>query len=174
MPGDMDFDGDVDMDDIEGFVQGLRDASAYEERRGVPPSANGDMDGDLDFDYDDIPGFALLFNAATAAGDVTSRSQGPNAEEFDTSPVGAAGIDRAPQPAETIGPDQSSDATASLSVPSRVADVVQDRLSRSPSPGEWMQPPRDRPESNSDHREPAGAHRVRDEVSHRTDPLRQG
>jgi hypothetical protein len=58
--GDMDFDGDLDYDDIDALAAALHDAAAYEDRYGVPPETNGDTDGDEDFDYDDIPGFVEL------------------------------------------------------------------------------------------------------------------
>ncbi|MFV2066251.1 MAG: choice-of-anchor Q domain-containing protein [Pirellulales bacterium] len=58
--GDMDFDGDVDYDDIAAFVVGLNDPAAYVERYGARPSFNGDIDIDGDQDYDDIDGFVAL------------------------------------------------------------------------------------------------------------------
>ena len=60
LPGDMDFDGDVDFDDIEGFVLGLNDPAAYQAFHGAPPSWNGDADGDGDQDFDDIDDFLAL------------------------------------------------------------------------------------------------------------------
>ena len=60
--GDMDFDGDVDMDDIDALVVALRNAGVYEDIYGVPPNANGDTDDDGDFDFDDIPGFVELLD----------------------------------------------------------------------------------------------------------------
>jgi hypothetical protein len=56
--GDMDFDGDVDFDDVDDFALGIRSEVAYEALHGVPPATNGDTDGDGDFDFDDIAGFA--------------------------------------------------------------------------------------------------------------------
>ncbi|MEO2191234.1 MAG: choice-of-anchor Q domain-containing protein [bacterium] len=56
--GDMDFDGDVGMDDIDDVVFGLRTADDYEALYAAPPNANADGDGDLDFD--DILGFVRL------------------------------------------------------------------------------------------------------------------
>ena len=55
--GDMDCDSDVDFDDIDAFVLGLNDPTAYENMFGVPPSLKGDTDGDDDLDFDDILGF---------------------------------------------------------------------------------------------------------------------
>ena len=60
--GDMNFDGNVDMDDIEGFVLGLNDPIAYEARYGAPPRFAGDMDADGDQDFDDIDDFVALLN----------------------------------------------------------------------------------------------------------------
>jgi hypothetical protein len=62
--GDMNWDNNVDSDDIDDFVLGLNDAAAYESKFGIPPSARGDMDGDGDHDFDDIRGFvaATLVN----------------------------------------------------------------------------------------------------------------
>jgi len=65
--GDMDFDGDVDMDDIDVLVVALRDAGAYEDMYGAPPNSNGDIDGDGDLDFDDIPGFIDLLRPGASA-----------------------------------------------------------------------------------------------------------
>ncbi|MFV2070318.1 MAG: hypothetical protein ACC645_25405, partial [Pirellulales bacterium] len=67
LAGDMDFDGDVDFDDISGFVLGLSDPVAYENVYGQPPSANGDIDQDGDQDFDDIGGFVAVLNGASLA-----------------------------------------------------------------------------------------------------------
>jgi hypothetical protein len=56
----MDFDGDLDFDDIDDFVWGLIAADVYEDLYGVPPVINGDVDGDGDLDFDDIAGFVAL------------------------------------------------------------------------------------------------------------------
>jgi hypothetical protein len=65
--GDMDFDGDVDFDDIDDFVLGLNNPDLYESIFGVPPSVKGDTtDGDGDQDFDDIPGFVALLAGAQA------------------------------------------------------------------------------------------------------------
>ncbi|MFV2067951.1 MAG: sulfatase-like hydrolase/transferase, partial [Pirellulales bacterium] len=60
LTGDMDFDGDVDFDDIEFFVLGVTDAAAYEDIFGAPPSVRGDTDGDGKYDFDDIAEFVAL------------------------------------------------------------------------------------------------------------------
>jgi len=65
--GDVDFDGDIDFDDIAALVLGLTDLDAYEVLYGAPPNANGDTDGDGDLDFDDIPGFAELVTSGLAA-----------------------------------------------------------------------------------------------------------
>jgi hypothetical protein len=71
--GDMDFDGDTDFDDIVGFVLGLQDQAGYEAQYGVPPSTNGDTDDDGDLDYDDITGFVeLLIPSPVKGGTGTS------------------------------------------------------------------------------------------------------
>ena len=68
LTGDMDCDGDVDFDDIDDFVLGLNDATAYESTFGVPATLKGDTDGDNDLDFDDITGFvALLSGGAQSA-----------------------------------------------------------------------------------------------------------
>ena len=61
--GDMDFDGDVDFDDISGFVLGLSDPVVYENIYGQPPSFHGDMDGDGDHDFDDIDELVAILTA---------------------------------------------------------------------------------------------------------------
>jgi hypothetical protein len=69
--GDMDFDGDLDFDDLDDFVLGLMDALRYEALHGIAASTNGDMDGNSLFDFDDISGFADRLGsdpAAAAAG----------------------------------------------------------------------------------------------------------
>jgi hypothetical protein len=68
--GDMNFDGAVDMDDIDDFVLGLNDPAAYEAQYGAPPSANGDIDGDGDQDFDDIDKFVGLLNSGFTSSDV--------------------------------------------------------------------------------------------------------
>lgn len=54
---DMDLDHDVDFDDIDAFVLGLRDPQQYQTTYGYPPNRNGDMNGDGNLNFDDIPGF---------------------------------------------------------------------------------------------------------------------
>lgn len=61
--GDMDWDEDVDFDDIGPFVLGLRQPVEYQIVYGVPPAVHGDIDRDTDHDFDDIPGFVALFVA---------------------------------------------------------------------------------------------------------------
>jgi hypothetical protein len=72
--GDMDFDGDLDFDDVDDFALGLMDALRYEALYGVVPSSHGDMDGDGDLDFDDIPGFVDRLGAATTGDRTASRS----------------------------------------------------------------------------------------------------
>jgi glucose/arabinose dehydrogenase len=64
--GDLDIDGDADMDDLDDFVLALRSVEAYEALYGVPPSTYGDMDGDGDCDFDDIPEFVRVIEEAGA------------------------------------------------------------------------------------------------------------
>jgi hypothetical protein len=61
--GDMDIDGDVDFDDIAGFVLGLNDPAAYQAMFGSPPVTHGDTDMNGSFDFDDITGFVSLLGA---------------------------------------------------------------------------------------------------------------
>jgi len=60
--GDMDFDGDIDYDDIVALVLGLTDLDAYEVLYRALPNANGDTDGDGDQDFDDISRFVELLD----------------------------------------------------------------------------------------------------------------
>ncbi len=60
--GDMDLDGDVDFDDIDPLIAGLRNPQAYTDVFTVAPHVNGDGDGDGDFDFDDI---ALIVDVFT-------------------------------------------------------------------------------------------------------------
>jgi hypothetical protein len=55
--GDVDFDRDVDFDDIDDFVLGLNNPVEYESIHGVPPDLTGDINDDGQQDFDDIPGF---------------------------------------------------------------------------------------------------------------------
>lgn len=64
-PGDMDIDGDVDIDDIGPFVLALSKPAAYESVFGGPSSANGDLDGDGDLDFDDIDDMVALLHPAS-------------------------------------------------------------------------------------------------------------
>jgi hypothetical protein len=66
--GDMDCDGDIDFDDIDAFVLGLNDPSAYEDQYGAAPIEKGDIDGDGNLDFDDIDGFVALLGAGLASG----------------------------------------------------------------------------------------------------------
>jgi len=66
--GDMDFDGDVDHDDVDALVLGLTDVDAYEVLYRAPPNSNGDIDGDGDLDFDDISGFAELLGGDPRTG----------------------------------------------------------------------------------------------------------
>jgi hypothetical protein len=58
LPGDLDCNGRVDFDDVDPFVLGMNNPSAYEAQYGISPEAKGDMDGDGDQDFDDIPCFS--------------------------------------------------------------------------------------------------------------------
>ena len=64
--GDMDFDGDVDFDDVAYFVMGLEDPQRYRDiarnvwritGHDIHQRDRGDTDFDDDFDFDDIQGF---------------------------------------------------------------------------------------------------------------------
>jgi hypothetical protein len=70
IPGDMDFDTDVDFDDIDDFVLGLNDAVGYESIFGLPPSFHGDTDGDGDQDFDDISGFVDILTGGSGSASV--------------------------------------------------------------------------------------------------------
>ncbi|MFV1967440.1 MAG: calcium-binding protein [Pirellulaceae bacterium] len=58
--GDMDFDGDVDFDDIDDFTTGLGDPSGYFGTWGIGAYVHGDIDGDGRLDFDDIDPFVAL------------------------------------------------------------------------------------------------------------------
>lgn len=58
LPGDLDCDGDLDFDDINAFVLGLKTPDVYETMFGVPTALKGDLDDDGDLDFDDIEPFA--------------------------------------------------------------------------------------------------------------------
>jgi hypothetical protein len=65
--GDMDCDGDLDFDDIDDFVLGLNEPTAYENLYGVPSSLKGDADRDGDLDFDDISGFVSFLGPSSQA-----------------------------------------------------------------------------------------------------------
>lgn len=74
--GDMDFDSDVDFDDISAFALGLIDADAYRQTYGVDATAKGDINDDGQLDFDDISGFVALLSGEppTATGAVPEPS----------------------------------------------------------------------------------------------------
>jgi hypothetical protein len=63
----MDLNGSVTLDDIDGFVLGLKDPAAYEATYGVPAQLNGDIDQDGDLDFDDIDDLVVLFDVGASA-----------------------------------------------------------------------------------------------------------
>jgi hypothetical protein len=65
--GDMDFDADIDFDDIDDFVLGLNNPTLYASIFGAAPSFHGDTDGDGDLDFDDIQGFVALLQGGQQA-----------------------------------------------------------------------------------------------------------
>lgn len=65
--GDMDCDGDVDFDDIEFFVLGLTNPTAYETAMGLSAAMKGDIDDNGKLDFDDIPGFVNLLRQSLHA-----------------------------------------------------------------------------------------------------------
>ncbi|MFV2067797.1 MAG: hypothetical protein ACC645_12555, partial [Pirellulales bacterium] len=71
--GDLDFDGDVDFDDVDGMVLGLNSASFYEDTFGVPPDDAGDTDDDGDLDFDDLDGFVTIL----VTGGLAARAEVP-------------------------------------------------------------------------------------------------
>jgi hypothetical protein len=68
VPADMDWDEDVDFDDVNDFALGLRDPGAYAARFCAPSWLKGDMDGDRDHDFDDTPGFVGILTASATDG----------------------------------------------------------------------------------------------------------
>jgi len=69
LAGDVNFDGQVDFDDIAPFALGLSDPVLYTSQFGVLPLLRGDTNVDQRFDFDDITGFVQILggNAAVAA-----------------------------------------------------------------------------------------------------------
>ena len=65
--GDMDANGQVDLEDVTAFVQALQDPAAYTALHGLDPTARGDLTGDGVFDLADVEPFAQLFGASTLA-----------------------------------------------------------------------------------------------------------
>lgn len=66
--GDMDFNRQVDFDDIDPFVLALNDPVEYESNFGVAREFHGDIDGNGIMDFDDIQGFvAILTGGAGGA-----------------------------------------------------------------------------------------------------------
>ncbi len=70
-PGDMDFDGDTDFDDIDDFVLGLSDPNQYLATYGVASTVQGDIDGDGDHDFDDIDDMVALLSGGLGANAAT-------------------------------------------------------------------------------------------------------
>ena len=58
--GDIDLDGDVDSDDLDGFVLGLTDPAAYEAQYGVSPVMHGNLNQDGYLDINDVEPFVGL------------------------------------------------------------------------------------------------------------------
>jgi hypothetical protein len=71
--GDMDFDGDLDYDDIAPFLLGLGNPVGYEATYGRSAQVAGDVDSNGVFEFDDITAFAARLGVrgipAFAAGD---------------------------------------------------------------------------------------------------------
>ena len=64
LSGDMDGDGDVDVDDVNPFVQALTDRAAYDlAHPGVLADLVGDVDGSGKFDLGDISKFKALVSS---------------------------------------------------------------------------------------------------------------
>jgi hypothetical protein len=68
--GDLDWDDDVDFDDIDDFVLGLNNAALYLSNYGVASSLTGDMDNDGDQDFDDIAGFVAALTGGGASSQI--------------------------------------------------------------------------------------------------------
>ncbi len=65
-PGDLNGDGRIDMDDIEGLALALRAPALYEAIYGINPVVAGDTDLDGDLDFDDIAAFLDLMTVGSA------------------------------------------------------------------------------------------------------------
>ncbi|MFV2070188.1 MAG: hypothetical protein ACC645_24740, partial [Pirellulales bacterium] len=81
--GDMDLDGNADVNDVGAFALALTDAVAYEAAFGVRPAGQGDFDRDGDLDFADLPGLV-----AALAEPIASRGAAGPAER-----VGISGTD---------------------------------------------------------------------------------
>jgi len=75
--GDMNFDSDVDFDDIGAFALGLVDPAGYRQAFGVEATANGDTNDDGRFDFDDITGFVALLTGQGQAGSILAVPEPP-------------------------------------------------------------------------------------------------
>ncbi|MFV2070959.1 MAG: hypothetical protein ACC645_28665, partial [Pirellulales bacterium] len=62
--GDLDWDDDVDFDDVEALVLGLNDPTAYQAQYGSPPVTRGDIDRDGDHDFDDVGRFVDILTSS--------------------------------------------------------------------------------------------------------------
>ncbi len=68
MPGDMNFDGEVSFDDINGFVLAIERPAVYLATFGVSGAQNGDHDADHDLDFDDIDDFVASLGVSIHTG----------------------------------------------------------------------------------------------------------
>jgi hypothetical protein len=64
---DVNFDGETNGDDIDGFVQIVANPSGYETAYGQSATMVADVDGDGDIDFDDIDDFVALLRGAVPA-----------------------------------------------------------------------------------------------------------
>jgi len=103
--GDMDFDGDIDFDDIDGFAFGLAFSLDYEQQYGAPSNANGDTDGDGDLDFDDIPGFVAILGGDSLVGPQAVGESVPAVQRVDVvANVDVPAFTSLPLRSATIGP----------------------------------------------------------------------
>jgi hypothetical protein len=90
--GDLDFDADVDGDDIHGFVQVLADQASYEAAFGLPATMVADADRDGDVDFDDIDDFVAILSGTGSGSAVRSVNESDAAILASSSAGGADGM----------------------------------------------------------------------------------
>ena len=92
LKGDMDCDGQIDFDDIAGWVLGLTDPQGYQDSFAIPPEFKGDIDRDGDLDFDDIDDFVALLSNSAAVGSELSIAGIPEPVTWKLATIGLLGL----------------------------------------------------------------------------------